>query len=101
MAKKNKILLLDDDNDWLALGREMLAALPSRPEIVTANNGKPALAILESDPVRLLICDLKMPPIEGLKVLSIVRCGYPELRAVVLRGLEDEEYRSRAYARGV
>jgi DNA-binding NarL/FixJ family response regulator len=101
MERKNKILILDDDNDWLALGREMLSALPSGPEILTANNAKRALSILESEPVRLLICDLKMPRIDGLQVLSIVRRRHPELRTVVLSGLEDEEYRSRAYALGV
>lgn len=101
MEKAHKILILDDDNDWLELSREMLAALPSRPEILTANNGKRALALLESEPVRLLICDLKMPRIDGLQILSIVRRRYPELRTVVLSALEDEEFRSRAYALGV
>ncbi len=101
MEKRHKILILDDDNDWLTLSREMLAALPSRPEILTANSGKRALSLLESEPVRLLICDLKMPRIDGLQVLAIVRRRYPELRTVVLSGLEDEEYRSRAYALGV
>jgi len=101
MDKRHKILILDDDNDWLTLSREMLAALPSRPEILTANSGKRALSLLESEPVRLLICDLKMPRIDGLQVLAIVRRRYPELRTVVLSGLEDEEYRSRAYALGV
>jgi DNA-binding NarL/FixJ family response regulator len=101
MEKKTKILILDDDNDWLMLSREMLAALPSHPEILTANNGKRALSVLESEPVRLLICDLKMPRMDGLQILSIVRRRHPELRTVVLSGLEDEEYRSRAYALGV
>jgi CheY-like chemotaxis protein len=101
MEKRHKILILDDDADWLALCREMLAALPSRPEILTANNGKRALSLLESEPVRLLICDLKMPRIDGLQILSIVRRRYPELRTVVLSGLEDEDFRSRAYALGV
>jgi DNA-binding NarL/FixJ family response regulator len=101
MEKRHKILILDDDADWLALSREMLAALPSRPEILTANNGKRALSLLESEPVRLLICDLKMPRIDGLQVLSIVRRRHPELRTVVLSGLEDEDFRSRAYALGV
>lgn len=101
MEKKNKILILDDDNDWLTLSRELFATLPSRPEILTANNGKRALSILESERIRLLICDLKMPRMDGLQVLSIVRRRHPGLRTVVLSGLEDEEYRSRAYALGV
>ena len=42
-----------------------------------------------------------MPRIDGLQVLAIVRRRFPELRTVVLSALEDEEFRSRAYALGV
>jgi CheY-like chemotaxis protein len=42
-----------------------------------------------------------MPRIDGLQVLAIVRRRFPATRTVVLSGLEDEEYRSRAYALGV
>lgn len=101
MEQKHKILILDDDPDWLTLSRDMLESMPSHPEVLTANNGKRALSVLESEPIRLLICDLKMPRMDGLQVLAIVRRRHPELRTVVLSGLEDEEYRSRAYALGV
>ena len=101
MDTRHKILVLDDDADWLALCRELLAALPSRPEILTANNAKRALSLLETEHVRLLISDLKMPRMDGLQLLSIVRRRFPELRTIVLSGLEDEDYRSRAYALGV
>jgi CheY-like chemotaxis protein len=101
MEKRHKILVLDDDSDWLALCRDLLAALPSRPEILTANTAKRALALLETESVRLLICDLKMPRIDGLQMLSIVRRQFPDVRTIVLSGLEDEGYRSRAYALGV
>ncbi|HEU6447461.1 MAG TPA: response regulator [Verrucomicrobiae bacterium] len=92
---------MDDDQDWLELSREMLKQLPSKPEIRTANSGSRALAMLDTEPYRLLICDLKMPRIDGLQVLAIVRRRFPELRTVVLSGLEDEEFRSRSYALGV
>src|SRR6201996_5995288 len=101
MDKRHKILLLDDDADWLTLCRELLEGLPSKPEIATANAARRALTLLESEPIRLLICDLKMPKMDGLQLLAIVRRRYPELRTVVLSALEDEEFRSRAYALGV
>ena len=101
METRHKILILDDDADWLTLCRDLLAALPSRPEILTANNAKRALALLETEKIRLLISDLKMPRIDGLQMISIVRRRFPETRTVVLSGLEDEDYRSRAYALGV
>jgi CheY-like chemotaxis protein len=57
--------------------------------------------LLDAEPFRLLVCDLKMPKMDGLQVLAIVRRRFPELRTVVLTALEDEEFRSRAYALGV
>ncbi len=101
MVTRHKILILDDDADWLTLCRERFASLPSRPEILTATTAKRALALLETEKIRLLISDLKMPRMDGLQLISIVRRQFPEARTVVLSGLEDEEYRSRAYALGV
>ena len=101
MEHRQKILILDDDADWLTLCRELLRELPSAPEILTATTAKRALAFIETEPVRVLICDLKMPRIDGLQMLAVVRRRYPELRTIVLSGLEDEVYRSRAYALGV
>ncbi len=49
MDVNNKILLLDDDPDLLELYREMLAQLPSRPEISIASSGPKAMAMLESE----------------------------------------------------
>src|SRR5438034_5232352 len=59
------------------------------------------MAMLESEPFRLLISDLKMPKMDGLQVLSIVRRKYPQLRTVVLTSVVDETFRSRVYALGV
>ena len=101
MDTRHKILVLDDDADWLNLCGEMFKQLPSKPEIRTVASGARALALLETEPFRLLVCDLKMPRMDGLQVLSIVRRRFPELRTIVLSGLEDEEFRSRAYALGV
>src|SRR2546426_3683034 len=101
MDTRHHILLLDDDPDLLDLYREILSQLPSRPEIFTATTGTRAMALLEAEPFRLLICDLKMPKMDGLQVLSIVRRKYPQLRTVVLTSVMDEQFRSRVYALGV
>ena len=101
METRLKILLVDDDPAVLELYQELLKKLPSEPEIVTASSGARAMALLESEPFRLLICDLKMPKMDGLQVLSIVRRKYPMLRTVALTAVLDEQFRSRAYALGV
>src|ERR1035438_4060579 len=101
MAAQQKILLLDDDEQMLDLYQELLKQLPSKPEVHVSNSGARAIALLESEAFTLLITDLRMPKMDGLQVLAIVRRKFPHLRIVVLTGVLDEEYRSRAYAQGV
>jgi CheY-like chemotaxis protein len=101
MATRQKILLLDDDQQMLDLYQELLKQLPSKPEVYVSNSGARAIAMLESEPFNLLITDLRMPKMDGLQVLAIVRRKFPHLRIIVLTGVLDEEYRSRAYAQGV
>jgi len=101
MAATHKILLLDDDETMLELYQQLLQDLPSRPEVQTSSSGARAISLLETEPFTLLITDLRMPRMDGLQVLSIVRRKFPDLRIVVLTGLVDEEFRSRAYAQGV
>jgi CheY-like chemotaxis protein len=101
MATRQKILLLDDDQQMLDLYQELLKQLPSKPEVLVSNSGARAIAMLESEPFNLLITDLRMPKMDGLQVLAIVRRKFPHLRIIVLSGVLDEEYRSRAYAQGV
>lgn len=101
METRHKVLIVDDDPTVLGLYRELLAQLPSQPEIFTATNGARALAMLKGESFRLLLCDLKMPKMDGLQVLAIVRRQFPELRTVVMTAVHDEDLRSRAYALGV
>jgi len=101
METRHKILLVDDDPDLLEVYRETFSLLPSQPEVHTAPSGTRAIAMLETVPYRLLVTDLKMPKMDGLQLLSIVRRKFPELRSVVLTSMVDEQFRSRVYALGV
>ena len=100
-ASRHKLLLLDDDPEVLSLYQQMLLQLPSQPEVHIATTAVNALSLLESQPFTILVSDLKMPKMDGLQVLALVRRKFPQLRTVVLTGLVDEQLRSRAYAMGV
>jgi CheY-like chemotaxis protein len=101
MAARQRILILDDEHDILEIYQEILARLPSQPEIHTADNGARAIALLESEPFNLLLVDLRMPTMDGFQVLAIVRRKFPALRLVVMTAAEDEQFRARSYAMGI
>lgn len=101
MSRRPKLLLLDDEPDVLQLYARMLSRLPSQPEIHTATSGARAISRLESEPFSLLLSDLKMPKMDGLQVLTIVKRRFPQLRTAVMTALTDEQFRARAYAIGI
>lgn len=101
MPARHKILILDDEHDILEIYQEILARIPSQPEIHTADSGPRALALLESEPFNLLLVDLRMPTMDGFQVLTIVRRRFPTLRVVVMTSAQDEQFRARAYAMGI
>jgi CheY-like chemotaxis protein len=101
MPARQKILILDDEHDILEIYQEILARLPSQPEIHTADNGARALALLDSEPFNLLLVDLRMPSMDGFQVLAIFRRKFPVLRVVVMTAAEDEQFRARSYAMGI
>jgi CheY-like chemotaxis protein len=101
MAARQKILILDDEQDLLEIYQEILARLPSQPEIRTASNGHDAIQMLENEPFALLLVDLNMPQMDGFQVLAIVRRRFPTLRTVVMTGATEEDLRARAYRVGV
>lgn len=101
MAVRQKVLLLDDDQDLLELYQEMLGKIPSRPEVQIATSGARAIALMESQPFALLISDLNMPRMDGLQVLTIVRRKFPQLRTAVMTSVMDPQFRTRAYELGI
>ncbi len=101
MPARHKILILDDEHDILEIYQEILARIPSQPEIHTADSGPRALALLESEAFNLLLVDLRMPAMDGFQVLTIVRRRFPTLRVVVMTSAQDEQFRARAYAMGI
>jgi CheY-like chemotaxis protein len=101
MPVRHKILILDDEHDILEIYQEILARIPSQPEIHTADSGPRALALLESEPFNLLLVDLRMPAMDGFQVLTLVRRRFPALRVVVMTSAQDEQFRARAYAMGI
>lgn len=101
MAVRQKILILDDEQDLLEIYQEILARLPSQPEIRTASNGQDAIAMLENEPFALLLVDLNMPQMDGYQVLAIVRRRFPSLRTVVMTAAAEDDLRARAYRIGV
>ncbi len=69
-ADIHNILVVDDEPDELHLFVRMLAASPNHYHILQATNGRRALNMLRSRRPDIMVLDLVMPGMTGLKVLQ-------------------------------
>ncbi|MDF2986872.1 MAG: two component transcriptional regulator, AraC family [Eubacterium sp.] len=61
-------------------------------EVYTAPDGKEALALMKNTRIDILLCDVKMPHMDGIELASNVRESYPECKIIFLSGYSDKEY---------
>lgn len=88
MAKR-KILLVDDEVDFVDLMTTRLEA--NGYEVITANNGKDALARFKNDKPAALLLDIMMPELDGLSVLKQVRAEDAVLPVFIITAFSNEE----------
>lgn len=93
------ILAVDDEKDMTRLLQRSL-----EPEIdcrvTPAYSGRMALDILEQEPFDLMICDIRMPEMDGFELLEKVKKKYPDLTVVMLTAFSNIESAVTAVKKG-
>lgn len=84
-ADSPRILVIDDEE----LIQEMLRSYLEENgfQVTQASDGETGLALIRRDPPDLVLCDLRMPGLDGLQVLDAVTRESPELPILVVSGL--------------
>src|SRR5450755_1168530 len=81
---KTRILLVDDDSSVLRMTDRVLKK--AGHEVVACSSGSEALAILAEQSFDVMITDIQMPGISGLKLLRAVRDLDLDLPVVLVTG---------------
>lgn len=93
-----RVLVVDDD---LGILESFNWMLQDRCKLVLTGNGEGALRSLEEARPSLVFLDIRMPDINGLDVLRLIRKKYPDLKVVIITGTEEEENVIEAMEQGV
>ena len=82
-----KTVLFVDDEPAISDGlRRILRPFSDRWRVITCNRAEEALAILGTTPVDVVVSDLRMPEMDGVTLLKLVRERHPLVARIVLSG---------------
>ena len=82
--KKNSVLFVDDDINVLSSLRRGL--IDEEYKSFFATGGQEALAIMEENEISVIVSDMRMPEMDGLKLLKTIKEKYPDTVKIVLTG---------------
>ncbi len=93
-----RVLVVDDDQGILDSFEVLLG---DQYDLLMAESGNKALQILETDTPQLMFLDIKMPGINGIDVLKMIRNNQKKVDVVVITASSQEGIEEEAKALGV
>ena len=91
-----RVLLADDDEDFLVSLRELIEAQRELSVVATASNGLAAIELVDELGPDAVVLDLHMPLLDGVTTMSRLRRDHPHLCLIALTGDEAPELHSAA-----
>jgi len=75
------VLVVDDKKNMLSLMKKVLRG---DARVLTAERGLDALKVLEAEPVDVVLCDLRMPDMDGVEVLKLCKRVRPQAEFILM-----------------
>ena len=98
-----RVLVVDDEPDIRRVVR--LSLQKAGYEVIEAENGEKAIEAINQGENRLLldvvICDIRMPKINGVEAIAYFRANYPRVPLIVLTGFPDTDMATSLLRQGV
>ncbi|OQX19712.1 MAG: histidine kinase [Desulfobacteraceae bacterium IS3] len=86
---ENKILLVDDEEDIRDVLGMYLADIGY--EVLTAENGEEALRVFRKENPPIILSDIKMPGMDGIRLLETIKRENPDTEVIMITGHGDME----------
>jgi len=87
MAGKYKLLVVDDEESLRTILRDELSH--RNYAVKDAENGQTALEILKNEKQDIVLLDVRMPEMDGLELLRIIRKDNLARKVIMLTGVDE------------
>ena len=94
------VLIVDDQRDARSVLRAGLETLGSRLKIIDVPSGEEAILVIASQPIDLLVADVRLPGISGLELQDRARQRNPDLKVILITGVTEPHVREKVAKAG-
>ncbi len=98
--RRLKLLIVDDHSLMLAAIRLAFQDEPDIEIVGEARSGSQVLPLMNQTRADVVLLDIRMPGMDGLRCLELLRQRYPDAKVVVLSGADDSQVIQAAFQRG-
>lgn len=91
-----KVLLVDDDQEMLLTLKEGVQKYRDSFTILLASDGLDAVESLKKNVISLVVTDLKMPRMDGFRLLAHIMEHYPDIPVIIVTGYSTPEMENLA-----
>src|SRR5919202_3774788 len=99
--RRLKLLIADDHRLMIEAIRIALTEAHDDFDVVaTTDRGPQVLPLVAQTQPDIVLLDLRMPGMDGMTCLELIQTRHPNVKVVILSGLEDPEVVRTAFARG-
>jgi len=95
-----KVLIVDDEETLTWSMAKSLSKDRDKYEVMIANNGKEAFQLLKTNKIDLVISDIRMPDINGLDLLVMIKKEFPETKVIIMTAYGSADVQKEANQRG-
>lgn len=86
-------IMIVDDQEMVREGLRMILSLHEEIEIIgEAGNGEELLSLLRTRLPEVILMDIRMPVMDGIETLKIVKETYPNVKIIILTTFIEDEY---------
>ncbi len=96
-----KVLIVDDEKSLLLSIRAGFEAYKDRFQLYTAENGKKAIKILETNAIDLVVTDIRMPEMDGFELLVYMNSRFPSIPVLVMSAYGTREIQGKFESIGI
>jgi DNA-binding NarL/FixJ family response regulator len=100
MNKGYRIVIVDDQQLFMEGLKNIIELEDDLKVVGTAKNGREGYELIKTIRPDLVLCDIRMPEMNGIELLEAVKSDWKEARILLLTTFEEDEYLLQALSLG-